>query len=141
MSSFPWLLLNFNLSKCTYRGLCSQNVMTCPNNQGSLSFQEFGYKIFWDFEGEFDSSSYQDIHVIGVWIIKVILSCDKNNITICNIVTAFLLTKEMIVWFSFIFECEPAVRYMVEVLEPFKERNSNTASIDVQIWDHQDVTL
>lgn len=74
-------------------------------------------------------------------MIQVVLACDKNNIAICNTVTVVLLTKKMVVRFSFIFECEPAVRYMVEVLEPLKERNSNTASIDVQVWDHQDVTL
>lgn len=30
---------------------------------------------------------------------------------------------------------------MVQVLEPFKERNSHTTSIDVQIWNHQNVAF
>jgi hypothetical protein len=45
----------------------------------------------------------------------------------------------MVVGVPLVLEGKPAVRDMVEVLEPLKERDGHTSSVDVQIWDYQDV--
>lgn len=45
----------------------------------------------------------------------------------------------MVVRFALILERQPAVRDVVQVLEPLEERNSHTTSVDVQVGDDQDV--
>lgn len=47
----------------------------------------------------------------------------------------------MVVGFTLIFEGETTVWNVVQVLQPFEEWYGDTTSIDVQIWDDQDVAF
>lgn len=54
---------------------------------------------------------------------------------------SIVLTQEMVVGFTFIFECQPAVRDMVKILQPFEERHGHTTGVDVQVRDDQNVAF
>lgn len=45
----------------------------------------------------------------------------------------------MVVGFSFVLERESAIRYVIEVLQPFEERHSHTAGVYVQIGNDENV--
>lgn len=47
----------------------------------------------------------------------------------------------MVVGFTFVFECETAVRHVVQVLEPLEEGDGDTTSVDVQVGNDENVAI
>ena len=47
----------------------------------------------------------------------------------------------MVVGLPLILEGQPAVRHMIEVLQPLEVGHSHAPRVDVQVWDDEDVSL
>lgn len=47
----------------------------------------------------------------------------------------------MVVGLLLVLEREPAVGNMIQVLEPFEERDGHTAGVNVEIWNDEDVPV
>lgn len=52
-----------------------------------------------------------------------------------------VLTQQVVVGVPFVFEGEPAVRYVVDVFEPFEKWYSHTTGVHVQIGNDEDILL
>jgi len=62
-------------------------------------------------------------------------------IIIIIIITSVLLTKQEVISVTRVLKHESAEADMSEILQPLKVWNGDTASIDVDIWQHQNLSV
>ena len=52
-----------------------------------------------------------------------------------------VFTEKMIVRFPLILESQTTIGDVVKIFQPFEEGNSDTTSIDVQVWNDKNVSV